>query len=222
VSKKPRHKKSGDDLRRKRPGRDPYPRILMVFEGSVTEPKYFKDLTKLWGLNPRNVEIPKHSGSSDPVGVVDSALANFKDDNDFDKIYCIVDRDKHQKYSQALDKVRRHRLGRRGKLILITSNPCFEIWLLLHYVYTAAAFQCASISGSNADEVIRELRKHISGYDKGMEGLFVITQPNINDAKRHADQLLKYHKTAGSDGNPSSEIHFVIEVLEEMQRTILS
>jgi hypothetical protein len=52
-----RKARQAESLQRKKAKRDPYARILIVCEGKKTEPNYFKDLRKAFGLNPMNVVI---------------------------------------------------------------------------------------------------------------------------------------------------------------------
>lgn len=46
-------------------------------------------------------------------------------------------------------------------IIILENNPCFEIWLLLHFIHTGRLF-------NNCNEISLELRRnnHIPGYDK--------------------------------------------------------
>jgi hypothetical protein len=46
---------------------------------------------------------------------------------DYDQVWCVVDVDDFQDVNQACDEARKSDIG------LIISNPCFELWLLLHH-----------------------------------------------------------------------------------------
>ncbi len=147
-----------DSLRRKKGKRDPYERILIVCEGSKTEPRYFKELRKAFHLNPMNVVIANRRHGLDPLNVVDHALEEYEKDPEFNFVYCVFDRDQHQTYHNALNKIRGSQIKGGVRIKPIVSTPCFEIWLLLHFIYTTKPF-VASCGGSNCDLVISELRK---------------------------------------------------------------
>lgn len=65
---------------------------------------------------------------------------------------------KLQQYS-----IRKSKLEKKGVKIL-ESNPCFEIWFLLHFDYTTKLFD-------SCDAVTRELRKRpeLNDYNKSQE-----------------------------------------------------
>src|SRR5262249_30283083 len=147
---------------RRAPAREPYDYILIVCEGGKSEPNYFRRLRKLCNLSNANVLITSADGT-DPVSIVKYAQANY---DDHDKVYCVFDRDGHANYNDALRMISESDLGRTGKLTAITSVPCFEIWILLHFQYTTAPFN--NVGGRSACErVIGEVRKHFADYNKG-------------------------------------------------------
>lgn len=51
------------------------------------------------------------------------------------------------------------KLARQNNISVFLSNPCFEIWYLLHFRYSTKLY------GSN-EEVIKELGSYISDYSK--------------------------------------------------------
>src|SRR5438046_534285 len=118
--------------RRGAPIRDAYDVVLIVCEGGKTEPNYLDRLRVVRGLSNANIRITPADGT-DPLSVVrfaekQSALSQY------DRVFCIFDRDEHATYDAALQRVAQ--LGE--KFSAITSWPCFEVWLLLHFVYSTA------------------------------------------------------------------------------------
>jgi hypothetical protein len=80
---------------------------------------------------------------------------------EYDKVYALIDLDKiHQDNKYAEYQLTKKKVEEAG-LIVLENNPCFEIWLLLHFVYTGKLF-------SYCDDVVAELRKigRIPGYAK--------------------------------------------------------
>ena len=72
--------------------------------------------------------------------------------------YCVFDTDTNKEKNIIINKA--IELAKKNRIIVITSSPCFEIWFLLHYIYTTASM-------SN-DDVIKALKKHYSKYEKNI------------------------------------------------------
>jgi hypothetical protein len=80
---------------------------------------------------------------------------------DYSRVYALVDMDKIIRDNQ-LTAYREHKARAEAiGVIVLENNPCFEIWLLLHFVHTGRLF-------NNCDQVSDELRRpnRILGYDK--------------------------------------------------------
>jgi len=75
-------------LRRRRAMKASYDVILIVCEGEKTEPNYFSELKKAFRLSNANVRICGRG--ADPLGVVNFAIESFRQEPEFDRIYCGV------------------------------------------------------------------------------------------------------------------------------------
>jgi len=220
-------------LAREQALRDQYAKILIVCEGTKTEPNYFKAMRGRLGLNPRNVIIYDKPTGCDPLKIVKLASDKICNDKDYDEGYCVFDRDSHQTYEEALEKIshdnirlkkendklkRKERRETPVKLHAITSNPCFEVWLLLHYGYTTKPFDSSYTGGSRCESVIKELRKKgcIPDYEKGAADIFSKTEKLLETALVNAEKLEKFHETSGTD-NPSTQVHILVKKLKEME-----
>lgn len=128
-------------LHGKKARRDPYPRVLIVCEGAKTEPNYFSWIREVLGLNRENIVINDRRTGLDPQSLVKHAIGEFSKDQDFDHVYCVFDKDKHATYAAALDRTRSVRLKGGAEIHAITSVPCFEYWLLLHFDYTTRPYE---------------------------------------------------------------------------------
>ena len=153
---------------------------------------------------------------SDPLNVVDFAIETFRREQEFDRVYCVFDRDRHTTYNAALDKVRRTRLGKGSKIFAIPSVPCFEFWLLLHFTYTTRPFD-APAGDSICSEVIEELKKHLSLYQKGQHDVFYKIQDKLDNAITNARRVEQFHKTSGTV-NPSTLVHSLVEYLRDLKK----
>jgi hypothetical protein len=190
------------------PKREPYDVVLIVCEGQKTEPLYLRRLRQIHRLSSANIDIVSSPGQ-DPLSIVAHAEGRMNTE-DFNRVFCVFDRDGHAGYDQALRRIRE--LKDAGKDIsAITSWPCFEIWLLLHFVYTARPFQRVQ-NTSACDGVIRELRRHIPNYDKGLDGLYDNLLVHQQRAIAHAARLARENKDTGSV-NPATNMHDLVAYL---------
>jgi hypothetical protein len=212
-----RKARKAKSLRREKAMRDPYERVLIVCEGIKTEPNYFRGLCRDLGLHPANVVIEDKKSGLDPKGLVAFALQTFRKNKDFENVFCVFDKDKHASYSVALDKIRSTRL-KGAKLHAITSVPCFEVWILLHFTYTTQAFSAAG-GDSDCDLVIDELDKkgRIPGYEKGSKDIFNVLRDKLETAIINAKRLDKFHLISGTD-NPSTKVYKLIHHLKSLKR----
>jgi len=211
-----RKAREAESLRRKAAKRAPHDVVLIVCEGSKTEPYYFNGLRNHLRLSNANIVIADKTAGSDPLSVVNYAIERHKKDPFYDRVYCVFDRDKHTTYDAALDKARATRLKKGATLHVITSIPCFEIWLLLHFGFTSRPYSAAGAS-SNCALVETELKLLIAGYQKGSRNIFELVKDQLNDAITNARRLDAFHQTSGTD-NPSTKIHELVESLQNLKK----
>ncbi|NEV63259.1 RloB family protein [Thiorhodococcus minor] len=179
------------------------------------------DLRDDLGLNPANVVITGDCGSSlDSVAL--HAIRRFEQEPDFERVYCVFDRDQHEDYKKASDRIGTKTLRRRnGDPALfraITSVPCFEYWLLLHSGYNTAPFYPTQ-SRSPCAPVIAALKQaSIRDYEKAMRGVYERSKPRLQRAIQNAERALKAAVAAGTD-NPTTCMHeSVIETCRKARR----
>lgn len=98
-----RRGKTKADLRRRSAHKTPRKRVLIVTEGSKTEPAYFRALIQKLGLTTATVRIAGESGSA-PINVVEYAQALFKKDDDFEIICLVFDKGQHESYNRAIER----------------------------------------------------------------------------------------------------------------------
>lgn len=204
-------------LRRRGPQREPYDRVLIVCEGEKTEPNYLQELIAHYQLSSANVAI-KGDGGSAPNSVVEYAIELFGKSPDYDRVYCVFDKDGHVTFDAAVQRVRDHTLTRKqdraslGKAHFeaITSTPCFEFWVLLHFEYTTSPM------ARFAD--VRPRLRHCDGladYDKGRKGLFALTHSRLETALANADRANCAAAVANTD-NPTTRMPSLIRYLHDL------
>ena len=211
-----RKARKASDLERRKSRRAPYDRVLIVCEGSKTEPNYLEELIDYLELNSANVEVDGSSGSS-PVSVVQHAKSRYQEErrkNDaFDRVFCVFDKDTHASYAQALDEVSRSVPIR--VFSSINSVPCFEYWLLLHFIFSTRSYTGAGAKSACAC-LIEELHKYIPGYSKGARGLFNDLMDQTDRAVANSERALQDAERSSTD-NPSTLMHELVEYLQHLE-----
>lgn len=211
-----REAKGLSKYKRKGVSRSPYLKVLIVCEGSKTEPNYFEEIRIHYELNTANVEITGECGSN-PMSVVSYARELYKKHKDmqvpFDKVYCVIDRDAHTDYSAAKETIRQ--LTPHNVYEVIDSVPSFEFWLLLHHEYTTQAFE--ALRGNSAgNQVLERLKAHMPNYGKGSKGVFVELIDLLPNAITHAERLEKAAESSGSE-NPLTKVHKLVVTLQTLK-----
>ena len=209
-----RRPRSAKTYRRKGAIREPYDVVLIVCEGEKTEPGYFDGLKRAHRLSSAHIKIVSGEGS-DPVSIVKHARRELEQDG-YDRAFCVFDRDGHVNYQEALDLVANSAPGRKGRLAAITSVPCFEIWVLLHFVYSAAPFS-ASGGRSACDNVVRAIRGHMPGYQKALANLYEQLQPRVDNAVTNGNRLAQHNLDTRSE-NPATKVHELVKYLRELKK----
>lgn len=117
------------DLKRRRPTREPKRRFVLVCEGANTEPAYFAAIRR--ACSGTLVGVKTVPGVGVPMTVAERAVkeaGRTKPDSfeEGDQVWAVFDRDKHPRFDEAVALCERRGIG------VARSNPCFEIWLILH------------------------------------------------------------------------------------------
>lgn len=185
--------------------------ILIGAEGkNQTERKYFKAFNQVQS----EYKIMAGKGNNtDPVGVVEDLLKSAKQEEldlkDGDMLACFIDVDFKNGRDQELRAAMK--LARQNNISVFLSNPCFEIWYLLHFRYSTKLY------GSN-EEVIKELNSYISDYSKSKD-VYDLIENKIDQALLNTKRLESYHLENGTNDRlkklPSTEAYKLIEMILE-------
>ncbi|WP_169748286.1 RloB family protein [Xenophilus azovorans] len=196
--------------------REPKSQIVVVCEGKVTEPRYFNDFRLLRGSSL--VKVKAIGGCGVPVSVVEQAIKEKaqlekiakKTGNSFDKafeVWAVFDRDEHPE-PQVPEAFR---LATQHRIFVAYSNPCFEVWGLMH-------FSCWGKPGHH-HETQRDLKNLLNGYCHKANPVMDVSVLNdhydkaVEHAKRARSQRLK--ESGSPHGDPSTTVDKLTERIRQ-------
>ena len=198
--------------RKRRPGRraafrDPKPVILVVTEGEVTEPEYLRGF-ELACRNARvTIEVaPEHGVPKTLVELAkqykedaEAEAARERDDNlAYDSVWCVFDIDEHPRVGEAKE------MARDNGIRLAISNPCIELWLLLHFRDQPGMKDRAQVKAM--------LAKCVPKYDKHVD--YATYSAGYAQAVKRADRMDKAAKKADEpDRNPTTGVYQLTELI---------
>lgn len=211
-------KKPGYERKKRNTGhREPKPIIYIAGEGTLnkTESSYFLSF-----VSDRYCVQFVQEGYSDPKGIVRKLKSKINDKRGLefkterDKAFCLIDTDCDRKKNSRIEDA----LYEAGKdkalpISILTSNPCFEIWFILHERYTDKKYNSSS-------EVIVDLRR-IKGwedYEKSDTDTYRKTISKVETAIKNARKLERKHiedgiKPQTVEFMPSSDVYKLVELL---------
>jgi hypothetical protein len=111
--------------------------IILAFEGNVTERIYFSDLKDDVKFKNEIIYLhlltrPKNDTKSAPIHVFNKLKREIKSEfllDSSDELWMIIDKDNWQNIPKIVELCKRE-----NNFFVALSNPCFELWLLLHIV----------------------------------------------------------------------------------------
>lgn len=184
--------------------------IRVLTEGRVTEPDYLRR----WARRNRGlVRVDFFDAGKTPEVLVRQARDCVRQQNprsrradpDFDEIWCVFDTDEHRHLSQAVDDARQSRVE------VAVSNPCFELWLVLH-----VQEQTAHIHRHDVQDLASE--HGLCDGKKIAEKAWTRLVDDFETAKRRARELDERHVGNGSPprSNPSTGMWRLVDRLNKI------
>lgn len=191
-------------LRRKVAVIAPKVEIVIACEGKVTEPDYFEKCIRYYGAGLVRLRVLNTTGV--PVTVVRAAIAERALLQEKARrtpahervpfsVWAVFDRDEHN-VEAAFD------LAKANKIGLAFSNPCFEIWPLLH-------LNLGYGSQEGRHQVQRRLSTLMPGYHHQTNARvdFDLLKDNVDGAILRAAHLNSAREAEGcSNGCPSTTV----------------
>jgi hypothetical protein len=116
-------------LSRRPAKREPLRSFTIFCEGENTEPAYFRALERKYKRQALIDLVIEPVGVPMTIAQRASAQMRKRGRNSFDEkdqVWAVFDRDEHPNHEAAVRMCEQNRVG------VARSNPCFEVWLILH------------------------------------------------------------------------------------------
>ncbi len=204
-------------------GVNPGDSFLIVTEGTVTEPEYFRLLRD--DLKLSMVEIHVQPGdASHPLHVIATALRLVKErtaemkkyreeqsfsKTPFDHVWAVIDTDVAVR-DGIWNEVKQ--AAAAGNVSLAPSTPCIEYWLLLHLKYSTAGLT----NGNAAKSALKA-----AGFDCSTTKAAEESVPRLiskwPQAVKQAERVRKYHFSGKTPepANPSTDVDLLVQALDD-------
>ncbi len=185
--------------------REPNDILIIVCEGEKTEINYFENYRRRGcGLKIQTL----NSSKNDPINLVKYARRQISkhglDLKEGDQIWCVFDVDQNE---NNIDKAVNE--AEKNSINIALSNPCFEIWFLLHFEFRQTNLSCSN--------TITNLKKYIENYSK-TDDIFDKLIDHRQTAISHAKKLNEIHERRGNElysheSNPSTQVFRLVEYI---------
>lgn len=209
-------------LKRKTETIRPRVEIVIVCEGKNTEPRYFSDCADYYGAGLVRLKIV--AGAGVPLSVVKEAIAerdrllqarrSGKGNDSFTscfRVWAVFDRDEHPSVKEAI------KIASDNKLDIAYSDPCFELWPILHLLDYGAQ--------DDRHKLQTALREEMPKYDHET-GAFIdfdLIKEKVDLAIGRARTLLKMREAEGRpNGCPSTTVGILVGKIRDNGKISIS
>lgn len=211
---------------KRKKNRQPFKKLFLIAcEGEKTEPNYIEDLVRR-GKETRKIAVGSkvlivHHQHTDPCGVLTDLLSDPNYEY-AEQRWIVIDRDsieniKSENGGHTQENFDRALLGSsKAGVDVAFSNPCFELWLILHFEYRDSASSRVDVQ-KKALELLKKnkLLKPEASLDdlKAEEGLYsALGEKRLIKAVKNAEKLCEIH---GNEClNPCTTFHKLINAIK--------
>ncbi len=212
-------------LVRKQETKLPLKAFLIACEGICSEPNYINGLVLNEKINRKIadgtvVKIAPHQ-HSDPYGVLQDLLRSPNYES-YDELWIVIDRDEvelkgkgfgghtEENFQKALEESKEYGVE------VACSNPCFELWIVLHFEYRDTACSRGDIQKKALEKINLLLPndKQLKKVEKlkSVENIYDLLKDKVDIARRNAKKLKANEKIKA---NPSTGMYKLLESLLE-------
>lgn len=189
------------------------PPVCAIIGDGPTEKHYFDKLVEISGIKNIKIkpELPATSGKGQgPYGKVFNKAERLLADG-YDHVHCLIDYDTivQQRKQADFQKDRQQLQERyRDRLTVYINNPCFEVWILLHYERTGKHFS----SCGDTEAALRQYRTDYCRQPHYISNLCTTLHPTIQTAITNA-KALENNREDHSAYYPRAEVYKLIEAI---------
>ena len=145
--------------------------IVIAMEGAETEPQYFNAVSKIADESKSRLKLkilPKRENTVSAAKYVLEQMNDYKKEfgiKKTDELCLVIDRDAQSLKEANLADVAR--LCADKQYLLALSNPCFELWLLLHHLDVSAESEAEkqSLLANKKQFAKNKLRQIMGSYN---------------------------------------------------------
>lgn len=207
--------------KRKENIREKLVRFLIVCEGTMTEPHYFKALINNFISAVREVTIEGEGRAT--VALVDRTQEiktelERKNAMTFDRVWVVFDKDDFEDFNEAIEKA--HKLGFHSAW----TNEAFELWYYLHFEYLDTGISRSAYIEKLEESFRNRMGDETFKYRKGNPDIYSLLQQygRENLAKRFAQQLRAlYTGTDYATHKPCTMVDKLVEELEHPELLLI-
>ena len=168
--------------------------FILATEGKETEKQYFEALHSQGVIDRRRVHIevlPSETGSAPQhvIARLDGFARQYRLHIDFDQLWLVSDLDHWSKPSHIGNLARVAKDAHVKGYFLAVSNPCFELWLLLHFTDEVAEILACSGIGEACRACKEALRRILGGYDSARLEPSHFERQHVTEAIARAGKL---------------------------------
>ena len=192
-------------------------RHLVVSEGKETEPRYFEGVRSALGAaNGRKVAIVVKGTGKHTLDLLDFAVEHCRyAPETFDHVWLVFDKDDFPAADfDAMERKCAELSDGSRTFHALWSNPCFELWPLLHLRYTTASMTAAECQRALAQVMSKDLGVE---YRKNLGGLFGMVDGQRAEALHRVQRLEAHHGELGnakpSAQNPATKVGEIFDVI---------
>lgn len=192
-------------------------RHLVVSEGKETEPRYFEGVRAALGAaNGRKVAIVVKGTGKHTFDLLDFAVEHCRyAPETFDHVWLVFDKDDFPAADfDAMERKCAELSDGSRTFHALWSNPCFELWPLLHLRYTTAPMTATECQRALAQAMSKDLGVE---YRKNLGGLFGMVDGQRAEALHRVQRLEAHHGELGnakpSAQNPSTKVGEIFDVI---------
>lgn len=192
-------------------------RHLVVSEGKETEPRYFEGVRAALGAaNGRKVAIVVKGTGKHTLDLLDFAVEHCRyAPETFDHVWLVFDKDDFPAADfDAMERKCAELSDGSRTFHALWSNPCFELWPLLHLRYTTAPMTATECQRALAQAMSKGLGVD---YRKNIDGLFGMVDGQRAEALHRVQRLEAHHGELGnakpSAQNPATKVGEIFDVM---------